>query len=83
MPSEREQAIRERAYRLWEQEGCPEGREKAHWAKAEQELDLQGDGGVTTGETASIDAGGGEAPVPQLAAAKPRRTRKAATPADA
>ena len=80
MPSKREQAIRERAYRLWEQEGCPEGREKAHWEQAQRELDLQGDEGATTGETASIDAGSGDAPVPE-STAKPRRTRKAASQA--
>ncbi len=31
---EREQRIRERAYRLWEQEGRPEGREAIHWDQA-------------------------------------------------
>jgi hypothetical protein len=29
-----EQRIRERAYRLWEEEGRPEGREAAHWEMA-------------------------------------------------
>jgi hypothetical protein len=30
--------IRELAYRLWELEGCPEGRQDAHWVRAEREL---------------------------------------------
>jgi hypothetical protein len=30
--SDVEQRIRERAYRLWLDEGCPEGRELEHWA---------------------------------------------------
>lgn len=29
-----EQRIRERAYFLWQQEGCPEGRAEAHWRLA-------------------------------------------------
>jgi hypothetical protein len=29
-----EERIRRRAYRLWEEEGCPEGRELAHWDMA-------------------------------------------------
>lgn len=30
--------IRRRAYELWEQEGRPEGRELALWARAEHEI---------------------------------------------
>jgi len=33
-----EQEIRERAHRLWEQAGKPEGREEEFWRAAEQEL---------------------------------------------
>jgi hypothetical protein len=29
-----EERIRQRAYKLWEEEGCPEGRADAHWDKA-------------------------------------------------
>jgi hypothetical protein len=29
-----EERIRRQAYRLWEEEGCPEGRELAHWDMA-------------------------------------------------
>ncbi len=38
MLQEREQAIRERAYSIWEQEGWPEGRSLAHWSQAEAEI---------------------------------------------
>jgi len=31
---EREERIRQWAYRLWQEEGCPEGREAVHWEKA-------------------------------------------------
>lgn len=36
--SEQEQRIRERAFRLWIDEGQPEGRDKEHWERAEKEL---------------------------------------------
>ena len=29
-----EERVRERAYRLWQQEGCPEGRADVHWDQA-------------------------------------------------
>jgi hypothetical protein len=38
MSQEREQIIRERAYAIWEQDGCPEGRCLAHWSQAEAEI---------------------------------------------
>jgi hypothetical protein len=30
--------IRDLAYRVWEEEGCPEGRETDHWLQAERML---------------------------------------------
>ena len=33
-----DQIIRERAYHLWMQEGCPEGRADYHWHLAHQEV---------------------------------------------
>jgi hypothetical protein len=41
MAQEREQAIRERAYAIWEQDGRPEGRGVAHWAQAEAEIGIE------------------------------------------
>ena len=34
----REGQIRERAYSIWEQQGCPDGREHDHWGQAEREI---------------------------------------------
>ena len=31
-----QERVRQRAYRLWEEEGRPEGREQAHWEMAEE-----------------------------------------------
>jgi Protein of unknown function (DUF2934) len=36
----REQAIRERAYAIWEEEGRPDGRDLDHWRRAEEEIGL-------------------------------------------
>lgn len=33
-----EQAIRERAYNIWEREGRPHGRDFEHWVRAQVEL---------------------------------------------
>jgi len=35
-----EQAIRERAYAIWEEEGRPGGRHLDHWLRAEAEINL-------------------------------------------
>jgi hypothetical protein len=32
------QQVRQRAHDLWEQEGCPQGRDKEFWLRAEREL---------------------------------------------
>lgn len=34
--------IRQRAHEIWEEEGCPDGRQAEHWKRAEREL--RGDG---------------------------------------
>jgi hypothetical protein len=38
MVTDRDQRIRERAYRIWEEEGQPEGRQEEHWRRAEAEI---------------------------------------------
>ena len=35
-----EQAIRERAYAIWEEQGRPEGRHLEHWLRAEAEINI-------------------------------------------
>ena len=37
-PDIREQRIRERAYCIWQREGCPENRADEHWLLAQHEL---------------------------------------------
>lgn len=38
MNTTREEQLRQRAYRIWESEGRPDGMEAQHWARAEREL---------------------------------------------
>lgn len=36
-----EQRIRERAYRIWQREGQPDGRAATHWERAEEEIGIE------------------------------------------
>jgi hypothetical protein len=36
-----EARIRERAYKIWMEEGQPEGREQEHWERAVREIDRE------------------------------------------
>ena len=41
-PNYREQQeIRERAYAIWQEEGCPEGRNLSNWLQAAAEIKLE------------------------------------------
>ncbi|MDR8052529.1 DUF2934 domain-containing protein [Burkholderia cenocepacia] len=42
MNEDRETRIRERAYRLWQADGAPDGRADEYWRRAEQQLDAEG-----------------------------------------
>jgi hypothetical protein len=41
MDDERDRRIRDVAYFLWREEGCPDGRAEAHWTTAEAVVDAQ------------------------------------------
>jgi Protein of unknown function (DUF2934) len=45
MPEQKEQAIRERAYAIWEEEGRPDGKDLEHWCRAEDEINSASEGG--------------------------------------
>jgi hypothetical protein len=36
-----EQRVRERAYQIWQQTGCPEGKSHEHWLQAEAEISAE------------------------------------------
>jgi hypothetical protein len=48
MSEAREQAVRERAYVIWEREGRPAVKELAHWLQAKAEITVGKIVGVTT-----------------------------------
>ena len=43
-----ENRVRARAYRLWQEEGCPVGRELAHWEKAKELVAIEDNQLATT-----------------------------------
>ncbi|RKU00114.1 DUF2934 domain-containing protein [Burkholderia sp. Nafp2/4-1b] len=49
MNQDRETQIRERAYRLWQADGEPDGRADEYWQRAEQEFDAQESGTAAEG----------------------------------
>lgn len=48
MRNDREERLQQRAYEIWEAEGCPEGRDIDHWIQAERELAVPLDGNNIT-----------------------------------
>jgi Protein of unknown function (DUF2934) len=51
MDKEAEDRVRNRAYEIWEMEGCPNGLDREHWDKAIKELSYLA-AAVATGSTA-------------------------------
>ena len=60
---DRETVIRDRAYRIWEDEGRPDGKAEDHWNKAREQVEA---------EQKSASAPGG---TKKPAARKPRRNK--------
>jgi len=42
----REERIRERAYHLWEQDGCPHGRDRDYWERASELVGMEDSAGA-------------------------------------
>ena len=81
-----EDHIRRRAYQIWQQEGCPEGRDHIHWQMAAEQLAAEqragnGGGGRREPEPAGESGErGGSGPMPDVAPPSvPRQPRKART----
>ncbi len=68
-----EQTIRERAYQIWEQEGCIHGRDKEHWHAAKLELTSAVEESAVAIETPAVAA--------EPAKKKGRRSAKETVPA--
>ena len=65
--SDLERRIRERAYRIWLEEGCPEGREKDHWDLATELVAIE-DGQKSTLKPVKQNLGPTGAPIEPLEA---------------
>ena len=80
-----DEAIRERAYQIWQREGCPHGRDFDHWVQAQVELAAQsaGNGGAkvaaprasTPPQKSASSSTGSKPPVGQV---RGRRGKKSA-----
>ena len=93
MSQDVEHRIRERAYQIWQEQGCPEGSDHEHWFLAEQEVSAAAPpkaGGKANGRkppakkaapakaAPTKTARAGEAPKP-AAESKPRARKAAVT----
>ncbi|WMY06653.1 DUF2934 domain-containing protein [Paraburkholderia phenoliruptrix] len=54
-----EDRIRKRAYELWESDGSPEGRADDYWARAEAQIEAEGESGDAEPAVASDQSGKG------------------------
>ncbi len=77
-----EQRIRDRAYEIWQEQGCPDGCDHEHWLMAEQEI------AAAAGAVAAPKANGRKAgsaktgeKAPRAAAGRKPSARKAAVTA--
>jgi hypothetical protein len=64
-----ERRIRDRAYRIWEEEGRPADRDVEHWLRAAQEVAAE------EGADAATASGGTDGTADLDAAEKPKKTR--------
>jgi hypothetical protein len=60
-----EARIRERAHRLWEEEGKPEGRNREHWAEAERQVMIEQGMGEPVDPTPELPPGRRPEPQPE------------------
>ena len=74
-----EEAIRERAYTIWQREGQPDGRQDEHWQQALEELSAEAAAAGSPVEgVAGLDA-----PAPKPRARRTTKAADAAKPAKA
>ena len=82
MSDDREQWLQQRAYAIWETEGCPLGRDRAHWEQAERELSAAqgpqqcGSGATGSAEPASESKGKPRRSAPKAATSAASRRKK-------
>jgi len=55
-----DERVRQRAYRLWVEEGCPEGRSDVHWDKARELVAIEDNQKLATKPVPRQEARSGE-----------------------
>ena len=55
-----DERVRHRAYRLWMEEGCPDGRSDVHWQKARELVAIEDNQKLTTKRAPDPERPGGE-----------------------
>lgn len=68
--------IRERAYQLWQADGCPEGLALDYWLRAEADLAGEGDAGDAANAAGGKPSAPMDEPIVPRQAAAPRGSRK-------
>lgn len=81
MPTERDRTIRDLAYRLWDEDGRPEGQSERYWLQAEGTVAASGAGAEPAPESIApraAKAGKGEAAVGKSVSGKGNGPKEAA-----
>jgi hypothetical protein len=73
--SNQQQKISERAYALWQREGCPHGRDMDHWLKAEREVSAENGKATTPVKKAEGNGSGNGAAARKSQSAAPAKPR--------
>jgi hypothetical protein len=81
MNTDRDEQLRQRAYRIWESEGRPEGMQSQHWARAERELAEEDGGWVAALPTAARSRRKPSAAAGAIAPAAGAQVKEKAAPA--
>ena len=69
MPPDQEQLVRDRAYAIWQADGCPDGREAQHWRQALLDVaEVTSPGVAEQGSAAADDAASAKAPARKMPA---------------
>lgn len=73
MEQDREEQIRKRAYEIWQQEGCPEGRDVDIWQRAERQVE-------EASAAATVRQPDAEAPAPKRRGRRPSAAKSPTKP---
>ena len=79
MKTERESRLEILAYKIWEEQGRPEGRQEEHWAEAERRLRFDSSGGLAL-EGKTQDTPGRPNPSGSRQQTQPRQSNQTGSP---